>query len=77
MHASHPHEGITQDMRLGYVCRYVPTAVRVYPEMKSLQEFGGEASLDRHGSILVSGADTHGHNRLVDHMVDGTPFPVR
>lgn len=77
MHASHPHDGLTQEMRLGYVCRYVPTSVRVYPDMERLQEFGGAASLDRHGSILVSGEDHFGHNRLVDQMVDGTPFPVR
>jgi non-haem Fe2+, alpha-ketoglutarate-dependent halogenase len=77
MHASHPHEGHTDKMRLAYVCRYVPTSVRVYPDMDTLTEFGGEASLERFGCVLVSGKDEFGHNRFVDRTFNGTPFPVR
>jgi non-haem Fe2+, alpha-ketoglutarate-dependent halogenase len=77
MHASHPHEGKTDKMRLGYVCRYVPTTVKVYPGMDTLEEFGGTASLEKFGSILVSGQDEFGHNKLIDRTFNGTPFPVR
>lgn len=77
MHASHAHDGLTDKMRLAYVCRYVPTSVKVYPNMDRLEEFGGEASLEKHGSILVSGVDTFGHNKILDRMLDGTPFAVR
>lgn len=74
MHASHPHAGHTDNMRLGYAARYLPTQVKVYPYSNSLQEFGGEASLDKFGCVLVSGKDTFQHNRFVDKTVNGTPF---
>jgi non-heme Fe2+,alpha-ketoglutarate-dependent halogenase len=61
-------------MRLGYAARYLPTSVRVYPYSDTLQEFGAEASLARHGCVMVAGEDTFGHNRFVEHTVDGTPF---
>ncbi|MGW3462685.1 chlorinating enzyme [Streptomyces olivaceoviridis] len=76
MHASHPHEGLTQDMRLGYAARYLPTQVRVYPYSDALSEFGGEASLEKFGCVLVSGKDEYQHNRFVDRTVNGTPFQV-
>lgn len=78
MHASHPHAGLTDNMRLGYAARYLPTQVQVYPFSDALQEFGGEASLDKFGCVLVSGEDTYKHNRFVDRTVNGTPFrPAR
>jgi non-heme Fe2+,alpha-ketoglutarate-dependent halogenase len=77
MHASHPHEGLTDQMRLGFTARYVPTSVRVYPYQDSLEEYGVEVSLDRFGCVLVSGRDEFGHNKIVDRTVHGTPFPVR
>lgn len=77
MHASHPHNGLTDEMRLGFTARYVPTSVQVYPHQETLAEYGVEVSLDQWGCVLVSGADGFGHNRFVDRTVDGTPFPVR
>ncbi|PKV88650.1 chlorinating enzyme [Streptomyces sp. TLI_146] len=78
MHASHPHAGLTDNMRLGYAARYLPTQVQVYPFSDALQEFGGEASLDKFGCVLVSGEDRYKHNRFVDRTVNGTPFrPAR
>lgn len=74
MHASHPHAGLTDKMRLGFAARYVPTSVRVYPFSETLQEFGGEASLEKHGCVLVAGRDEHHHNRFIEHTVGGTPF---
>ncbi|MFE9681074.1 chlorinating enzyme [Streptomyces sp. NPDC006285] len=77
MHASHPHSGNTDQMRLGFAARYLPTSVRVYPYSDALVEFGGEASLDKFGSVLVSGKDEFGHNRFVDQTVTGHPFTTR
>ena len=77
MHASHPHSGKTDEMRLGFAARYLPTSVRVYPYSDSLEEFGGAASLEKFGNVLVSGEDRYGHNRFVDSTVDGFRFPVR
>jgi non-heme Fe2+,alpha-ketoglutarate-dependent halogenase len=77
MHASHPHSGLTNKMRLGFAARYLPTSVRVYPYSNSLEEFGGEASLEKYGCVLVSGKDEFHHNRFVDRTVNGMRFPVR
>lgn len=77
MHASHPHIGKTQDMRLGFAGRYLPTQVRVYPFSNTLEEFGGSASLEKFGCVLVSGQDHYGHNKFATHTVNGTPFQVR
>ncbi|MEV6603530.1 chlorinating enzyme [Kutzneria sp. NPDC051319] len=77
MHASHPHSGLTDQMRLGFAARYLPTSVRVYPYSNGLEEFGGTASLDGFGNVLVAGADTFGHNRFKQETVDGFTFPVR
>ncbi len=62
LHASHPHLGLTKDMRLAYAARYLPTKVKVYPHSRQLQEFGGTASLEQHRCVLVSGEDSYGHN---------------
>ncbi|WP_433174893.1 chlorinating enzyme [Actinoallomurus sp. CA-150999] len=77
MHASHPHSGRTDKMRLGFAGRYLPTSVRVYPHSTELEEFGGSASLDRFGNVLVSGRDEFGHNRFVDATVNGFRFEAR
>jgi non-heme Fe2+,alpha-ketoglutarate-dependent halogenase len=77
MHASHPHSGLTDQMRLGYAARYLPTSVRVYPYSDTLQEFGGSASLEKFGNVLVAGSDEHGHNRFVAETVNGFRFPTR
>lgn len=77
MHASHPHSGRTDRMRLGFAARYLPTSVRVYPYSDALVEFGGQASLERFGNVLVSGRDEYRHNRFVDRTVNGHPFTAR
>ncbi|MFE2972153.1 chlorinating enzyme [Streptomyces sp. NPDC059340] len=77
MHASHPHSGVTDKMRLGFTARYVPTAVQVYPHQDTLAEYGVEVSLEKWGCVLVSGKDDYGHNRFVDRTVNGTPFELR
>lgn len=74
LHASHAHSGKTNKMRLGYAARYLPTSVKVYPHSSSLDEFGGKASLDKYGVVVVAGEERHGHNREVTHTVHGVPF---
>jgi non-haem Fe2+, alpha-ketoglutarate-dependent halogenase len=77
MHASHPHSGVTDEMRLGFAVRYLPTSVHVYPFSEALEEFGGAASLERFGCVLVSGKNRFNHNRFAEATVNGFRFPVR
>jgi non-haem Fe2+, alpha-ketoglutarate-dependent halogenase len=77
MHASLPHAGRTDRMRLGFAARYLPTSVRVYPYSASLEEFGGAASLEKFGNVLVAGENRYDYNRFVEHTVGGYRFPVR
>ncbi|MZE77131.1 chlorinating enzyme [Streptomyces xinghaiensis] len=74
MHASHPHEGRTRGMRMGFAARYVPTSVEVYPGTGEIEEYGGRVSLERYGAVLVSGDDTYGHNRIAERTTRGRPF---
>ncbi|MEU9252782.1 chlorinating enzyme [Streptomyces sp. NPDC048270] len=74
MHASHPNDGPAQQMRMGFASRYVPTAVRVYPDTEEIEEYGGRVSLERYGAVLVAGRDTYGHNKLVDRTTRGHGF---
>ncbi|MFD7003207.1 chlorinating enzyme [Streptomyces mirabilis] len=77
MHASHPHEGLTDQLRLGFAARYLPTSVKVYPYSTELEEFGGQASLARFGNVLTTGQDSYGHNRFAENTVTGHPFRTR
>ena len=54
MHASYPHSGLTDDMRLGFAARYVPTQVEIYPDTDVVEEYGGAVSLDRLSLIHIS-----------------------
>lgn len=74
LHASHPHSGKTDKMRLGYAARYVPTSVHVYPHSDNLDEFGASASLDNYGSVLVSGRNDYDYNKILTHTTSGKPF---
>ena len=74
MHASYPHSGKTDAMRLGFAARYVPTSVHVYPDTDVVEEYGGTVSLDRYGAVLVSGENRYDHNRIATHTTTGRPF---
>lgn len=74
MHASHPHSGKTKDMRLGYVSRYVPTSVKIYPDTEIVTEYGGSINLDKYGAVLVSGKNEFTHNRIATHTTRGKLF---
>lgn len=73
MHASLPHRG-EGGMRLGFVARYVPTCVKVYPDTDVVSEYGGRISLERYGVVLVSGRDEYGHSRVLSENTRGEPF---
>jgi non-haem Fe2+, alpha-ketoglutarate-dependent halogenase len=74
MHASHPHSGKTKEMRLGFVSRYVPTSVKVYPDTEIVTEYGGSVSLEKYGAVLVSGKNEFTHNRIATHTTRGKRF---
>ncbi|MEU7332874.1 chlorinating enzyme [Streptomyces parvus] len=77
MHASLPHNGKTEEMRLGFANRYVPTSVRVYPDTTEIIEYGGRVSLERFGSVLVSGTNAYDHNVIATQTTTGHPFTTR
>lgn len=73
VHGSHPNT--SQDKRLGLASRYVSPSVKVYERIDTLTGFGDTISLDYHGSVLVSGTDKWGHNRIHQTNLNGFPFP--
>ncbi|MFD0555603.1 non-heme Fe2+,alpha-ketoglutarate-dependent halogenase [Stackebrandtia endophytica] len=77
MHASLPHNGITDQMRMGFAARYVPTSVKVYPDTDEIIEYGGRVSLEKFGSVLVSGQNDYPFNRMATETLTGHPFPAR
>jgi non-heme Fe2+,alpha-ketoglutarate-dependent halogenase len=65
MHASHPHAGKTNDLRLGFVSRYVPDLVTVYPgHPEELSEFGGTVSMEKYKTVVVAGENTNSNNKV-------------
>jgi non-heme Fe2+,alpha-ketoglutarate-dependent halogenase len=77
MHASMPHEGKTDEMRMAFAARYIPTSVHVYPDTTEIVEYGGRVSLDRFGSVLVSGANEYDYNAMATQTTLGHPFTTR
>jgi non-heme Fe2+,alpha-ketoglutarate-dependent halogenase len=74
MHASHPHSGKTQEMRMGFASRYVPSHVRVYPNTDYVEEYGGKVSLERYGAVVVAGVNNEPGNRIATHTTTGLEF---
>ncbi len=77
MHASYPHVGLTDEMRMGFAARYVPTQVQIYPDTDVVEEYGGSVSLDRYGAVLVAGTNEYDYNRIATHSATGKPFRTR
>lgn len=73
MHSSFPNT-TADKTRLGYACRYLPTAVKVYPDTDVVAEYGSAISLDKYGVVLVSGEDRFGHNKRVTRNARGIQF---
>jgi non-heme Fe2+,alpha-ketoglutarate-dependent halogenase len=74
MHASYPHSGKSDTMRLGFASRFVPTSTHIYPDTDVVEEYGGKVSLERYGAVLVSGENHYTHNRIATHTATGRPF---
>ncbi|GAB2916385.1 chlorinating enzyme [Paraburkholderia jirisanensis] len=75
MHASHPHNGKSQEMRMGFASRYVPSMVKVYPDTDYVEEYGGKISLERYGAVQVAGDHVPAYNsRIATHTTRGKPF---
>lgn len=73
LHASKPN--ITTDRpRLGYVARYVPGRVKVYPDTEVVNEFGSEISLQNYGAVVVAGRNTEPSNRVRISNLRGETF---
>jgi non-heme Fe2+,alpha-ketoglutarate-dependent halogenase len=77
MHASHPHLGKTNNMRMGFAARYVPTIVRIYPDVDEIEEYGGRVRLDRYGAVLVAGKNEYTYNRIATATTRGHAFQPR
>jgi non-haem Fe2+, alpha-ketoglutarate-dependent halogenase len=74
MHASHPHLGKTDEMRMGFASRYVPADVRVYPDSDAIEEYGGRISLENYGSVVVRGENRCPENRIATQTTRGKKF---
>ncbi|WAJ35473.1 chlorinating enzyme [Pseudomonas sp. GOM7] len=74
MHASYPHSGESEEMRMGFASRYVPSFVHVYPDSDHIEEYGGKISLENYGAVQVVGEHTPAYNRLVTHTTRGKRF---
>ena len=77
MHASLPHTGSAKEQRIGFAARYVPSRVRVYPDTDVIEEYGGRISLDKFGSVQVSGHNAHDFNTIATTNLKGRPFATR
>ena len=77
MHASLPNTAQDpKQYRMGFVARYVPTRVRIYPDTEFVSEYGGSISLDNYGAVMVAGQDEYGYNKIVTQNRRGYTFPV-
>jgi non-heme Fe2+,alpha-ketoglutarate-dependent halogenase len=73
VHGSLPN--VTErETRFAIAGRYVPTQVRVYPDQNGFTAHGANFDLSPYGSVLVSGRDDFGHNRLRTENNLGEPF---
>lgn len=63
MHGSHPNS-TTDSTRFGWATRFAPTHVKVYADQDSFHHFGEVLPLDHYSTVLVSGEDRYGHNRV-------------
>jgi non-heme Fe2+,alpha-ketoglutarate-dependent halogenase len=74
MHASCAHAGASNEMRMGFATRYVPTRVRIYPDTDQVDEYGGTIQLTNYGAVVVNGRDDYRHNRIRTTNLRGVAF---
>lgn len=63
LHGSEPNR-TADEMRCGWSSRYVATHVKVYDGHDSITTLGETLPLARYSTVLVSGRDRYGHNRV-------------
>jgi len=63
VHASYPNTS-TRSTRFAITARYVPTHVKVYPNLSHFYAHGASFDLAKYGCVLVSGNDTYKHNKI-------------
>lgn len=63
-----------RETRFALSTRYVPTHVRVYPGLAQYTAHGETFDLSTFASVLVSGTDEYGHNKLRTTNNLGEPF---
>jgi len=76
MHSSFPNS-TTNQTRLGFTSRYVPSSVSVYPDTDVVEEYGSTISLEKFGVVLVRGQNLNSHNRVVTQNLRGRPFVTK
>lgn len=75
MHSSLPNVS-KNETRLGFTARYVPTCVKVYPDTKTVDEYGTVLDLEKYGVVVVSGQDSYKHNRTRTASERGYKFVI-
>ncbi len=73
MHASFPNTSKDR-LRLGFTARYVPTSVKIYPNLTEIEEYGSTIKLDKYGTVLVRGKDEFEYNKLLEKNLAGITF---
>ncbi len=73
VHGSLPNTTDRQT-RFAYTSRYVPTHVRVYPDLETYSAHGTEFDLSEYGPVLIAGEDRYGHNKIRATNNLGQPF---
>jgi non-haem Fe2+, alpha-ketoglutarate-dependent halogenase len=75
VHASRPN--LTErETRLAISGRYIPTHVRAYPGLLSYTAHGETFDLSNYATVLVSGEDRYGHNKIRDKNNRGEKFAI-
>ena len=76
MHSSFPNS-TTNQTRLGFTARYVPSSVEVYPGTDVVEEYGSLISLAKFGVVLVRGQNLNPRNRIVTQNNRGQLFVMQ
>jgi non-heme Fe2+,alpha-ketoglutarate-dependent halogenase len=72
VHSSYPNT--SGEKRIAFANRYVPPSAKIYENRDTITAFGDTIDLDYYGTVLVSGEDRHGYNRLHQQNMNGVPF---
>jgi non-haem Fe2+, alpha-ketoglutarate-dependent halogenase len=72
VHSSYPNT--SRDKRVAVAGRYVTPSAKIYENVDTITAFGDTINLDYYGTVLVSGEDRYGYNRLHETNMNGVPF---